>query len=98
MCRRDDSIVNAKGIVVAEVEEWLAQACEALDVSVADVLPKDLRREMLDLTGDIAHNVVRVAVPWTSYLIGVAVGRGASPQEAMRIVRELLPPPAADGQ
>jgi hypothetical protein len=97
-CRRDDSIVNAKGIVVAEVEEWLAQAGEALDVSVVDVLPKDLRREMLDLTGDIAHNVVRVAVPWTSYLMGVAVGRGASPQEAMRIVRELLPPPATDEQ
>jgi hypothetical protein len=84
--------------VVAEVEEWLAQAGEALDVPVAEVLPKDLRREMLDLTGDIAHNVVRVAVPWTSYLIGVAVGRGASPQEAMRIVRELLPPPADDEQ
>ena len=83
---------------MAEVEEWLAQAAEALGVSVADVLPKDLRREMLDLTGDIAHNVVRVAVPWTSYLMGVAVGRGASPQEALRIVRELLPPPAADGQ
>jgi hypothetical protein len=42
--------------------------------------------------------VVRVAVPWTSYLMGVAVGRGASPQEAMRIVRELLPPPANDEQ
>lgn len=83
---------------MAEVEEWLARTGEALDVSVADVLPKDLRREMLDLTGDIAHNVVRVAVPWTSYLMGVAVGRGASPQEAMRIVRELLPPPANDEQ
>jgi hypothetical protein len=78
---------------VAEVEEWLARAGEALGVSVADVLPKDLRREMLDLTGDIAHNVVRVAVPWTSYLMGVAVGQGASPQEALRMVRELLPPP-----
>ena len=81
---------------MAEAEEWLARTGEALDVSVADVLPKDLRHEMLDLTGDIAHNVVRVAVPWTSYLMGVAVGRGASPQEAMRIVRELLPPPAND--
>ena len=59
------------------------------------MLPKDLRGEMLDLTGDIAHNVVRVAVPWSSYLIGVAVGRGASPEEALRIVRELLPPPVA---
>ncbi len=83
---------------MAEVEEWLARTGEALDVPVADVLPKDLRHEMLDLTGDIAHNVVRVAVPWTSYLMGVAVGRGASPQEAMRIVRVLLPPPANDVQ
>jgi hypothetical protein len=83
---------------VAEVEEWLARAGAALGVPVEEVLPKDLRHQMLDLTGDIAHNVVRVAVPWTSYLMGVAVGRGASPAEAMRIVRDLLPPPAADGQ
>ena len=83
---------------MAEVEEWLARAGEALGVPVAEVLPKDLRHQMLDLTGDVAHNVVRVAVPWTSYLMGVAVGRGASPQEAMRIVRELLPPPANDEQ
>jgi Domain of unknown function (DUF6457) len=83
---------------VAEVEDWLAQAGEALDVPVEDVLPKDLRRQMLDLTGDIAHNVVRVAVPWTSYLMGVAVGRGASPEEAMRIVRELLPQDTSDQQ
>jgi len=64
-------------------------------VPVADVLPKDLRGEMLDLTGDIAHNVVRLAVPLSSYLIGVAVGRGASAEEAIRIVGGLLP--AADG-
>jgi len=50
------------------------------------------------LTGEIAHNVVRVAVPWTSFLMGAAVGRGASPEEALRIVRELLPPAASDGQ
>jgi hypothetical protein len=80
-----------EGALVADVEEWLTQAGEALGVPVEDVLPKDMRGEMLDLTGGIAHNVVRVAVPWTSYLMGVAVGRGASPQEALRIVRELLP-------
>jgi hypothetical protein len=83
---------------VADVEEWLARVGEGLGVPVADVLPKDLRGELLDLTGDIAHNVVRVAVPWTSYLVGVAVGRGASPEEAMRIVRGLLPPTPADEQ
>ena len=79
---------------MADVEDWLARVGEALDVPVADVLPKDRRREMLDLTGDIAHNVVRVAVPWTSYLMGVAVGRGASPEEALGIVNGLLPPSA----
>jgi hypothetical protein len=62
------------------------------------VLPPALREEMLELTGDIAHNVVRVAVPWTSYLLGVAVGRGASPEEALRLVRELLPPGDAADQ
>ena len=81
---------------MADVEEWLARVGAALNVPVADVLPKDLRGEMLDLTGDIAHNVVRVAVPWTSYLMGVAVGRGASPEEAMRIVHGLLPSAPAD--
>jgi hypothetical protein len=61
-------------------------------VDLRDALPEEMRREMLDLTGEIAHRVVRVAVPWTSYLMGVAVGRGASPQEALRIVTEALPP------
>jgi hypothetical protein len=87
-----------EGDLVADVEDWLARVGEALGVPVEDVLPKDLRREMLDLTGDIAHNVVRVAVPWTSYLIGVAVGQGASPAEALRIVQELLPPASTDQQ
>jgi hypothetical protein len=81
---------------MADVELWLAQVGAALGVPVADVLPTDLRREMLDLTGEIAHNVVRVAVPWTSYLMGVAVGRGASPDEALRIVAGLLPPVPTD--
>ena len=81
---------------MADVESWLTEVGAALEVPVADVLPADLRREMLDLTGQIAHNVVRVAVPWTSYLIGVAVGRGASPEEALRIVAGLLPPVPSD--
>ena len=78
------------------MSELCVRVGEALGVPVADVLPTGLRGEMLDLTGDIAHNVVRVAVPWTSYLMGVAVGRGASPEEAMRIVHGLLPSAPAD--
>ena len=46
--------------------------------------------ELFDLTGDIAHGVVRMAVPLSSYLIGVAGGRGTTPQEAIAAVGRLL--------
>jgi Domain of unknown function (DUF6457) len=84
--------------LVADVEEWLSRVGDALGVPSDEVLPEAVRGELLDLTGEIAHNVVRVAVPWTSFLMGAAVGRGASPEEALRIVSELLPPAASDGQ
>jgi len=83
---------------VADVEEWLSRVGDALGVPSDEVLPEAVRDQLLGLTGEIAHNVVRVAVPWTSFLMGAAVGRGASPEEALRIVRELLPPAASDGQ
>ena len=76
---------------MADVETWLGEVAGALDVTLDDVLPETLRSELLTLTGEIAHNVVRLAVPLSSYLIGVAVGRGASPEEAIRIVGGLLP-------
>jgi hypothetical protein len=84
--------------LVPDVDEWLSRVSDALGVSADEVLPEAVRAELLDLTGDIAHNVVRVAVPWTSFLMGVAVGRGVSPQEALRIVSGLLPSAASDGQ
>ena len=73
------------------MEMWLGEVAGALDVTLEDVLPAPTQDELLTLTGDIAHNVVRLAVPLSSYLIGVAVGRGASADEAIRIVAELLP-------
>jgi hypothetical protein len=82
---------------MADVDAWLADVGTALGVSAEEVLPQALRDEMLGLTGEIAHRVVRLAVPLTSYLMGVAVGRGASPEDALRIVAGLLPPaPAGD--
>jgi hypothetical protein len=88
----DDGWHGLEGAPVADVDDWLAGVGAALGVPAADVLPAEIRAEMLNLTGEIAHNVVRVAVPWTSYLMGVAVGRGTSPAEALRIVNGLLPP------
>jgi hypothetical protein len=77
---------------VADVEGWLGEVGAGLGVPVDEVLAADVQDGILALTGDIAHNVVRLAVPLTSYLIGVAVGRGASPQEALAIVAGLVPP------
>jgi hypothetical protein len=76
---------------MAEINGWLSEVGLALGVPVEDVLPEAVRLELLGLTGEIAHNVVRIAVPLTSYLVGVAVGQGASPQEALRMVAELVP-------
>ena len=76
---------------MADVETWLAEVAGALGIPLEQVLPSALQSGMLDLTGDIAHNVVRLAVPLTSYLMGVAVGRGTSPQDALRIVGDLVP-------
>jgi hypothetical protein len=75
---------------VADVEAWLSDVELALGVPAAEVLPSEMQEAMLGLTGEIAHNVVRTAVPWTSYLMGVAVGRGTAPEEALRIVTELV--------
>jgi hypothetical protein len=82
---------------MADIETWLDEVASALDITLDEVLPETLRSDLLDLTGDIAHNVVRVAVPLSSYLIGVAVGRGASPEEALEIVGNLLPDTGGDG-
>ena len=83
--------IGGKGGGMADVEVWLGEVAGALDVTLEDVLPSATQDELLTLTGDIAHNVVRLAVPLTSYLMGVAVGQGASPEEALRIVAELVP-------
>jgi Domain of unknown function (DUF6457) len=76
---------------VADLGAWLGAVATELGVPVEEVLSESVQDEMLALTGEIAHNVVRVAVPLSSYLMGVAVGRGVSPEEALRIVSGLLP-------
>jgi hypothetical protein len=76
---------------MADEQTWLAEVAGALDIPLEEVLPGALQSELLDLTGDIAHNVVRLAVPLTSYLMGVAVGRGASAEDALRIIGDLVP-------
>lgn len=82
------------------LKEWLEAAGAALDV--ADVnLDDDAVQTLLDLARDAAHEVERVAAPLTTFLVGVAVGRGAALESAAARTTELLleprtPPPGAD--
>lgn len=67
------------------LEEWLTKVRAELDVP-ADVLDTDL---LLGLAGQAAHAVVRPAAPLTTFLIGVAVGRGVPLPQAAERVRAL---------
>jgi hypothetical protein len=65
-----------------DIEAWLARLSAELDV--ADIQPDDNDlRTLLDLARDAAHQVgERPAAPLTTFLVGVAVGRGQDLGEA----------------
>lgn len=54
------------------LREWVAFAAPRLGIDAAEV-PLD---DLLGMTGVVAHGVVRPAAPVSSYLLGLAVGRG----------------------
>jgi len=72
---------------VSELEDWTARA--AAELGIDDLPSLGL---LLDLSREAAHRVVRPAAPVTTYLLGVAVGRGADPQTTAARLAALLPP------
>ena len=73
---------------MSTLDDWVGQACDALDLP-NDSIPADRRDALLDLTRDVAHGVARIAGPLTCYLVGIAVGRGADPAQALAKVSAL---------
>jgi hypothetical protein len=73
---------------MSTLDDWIADACHALELP-ADALSSDLRDQLLELTKDVAHGVTRVAGPLTTYLAGLAIGRGTPPSAAIRRLAEL---------
>jgi hypothetical protein len=66
------------------MDEWVTALARVLE------LPEDVDiRAVLDVARDVAHNVERPAAPVSTYLLGVAVGRGMSPTLAVERVQEL---------
>ena len=60
-----------------DLKQWLttlSARLETTDVTMDD----DAVQTLLDLARDSAHEVERVAAPLTTFLVGIAVGRGAA--------------------
>jgi hypothetical protein len=66
------------------LDEWTRQAMDALGLE-GELAAHDL---VLDVAREVAHGVARPAAPLTTYLLGVAVGGGASlPDAVARLTR-----------
>jgi hypothetical protein len=60
-----------------ELSSWLNAVSSELGIPDVALDNNDIHT-LLDLARDSAHEVERLAAPLTSYLVGVAVGRGQS--------------------
>lgn len=65
---------------------WIEEAAAALEIDAA-TLDVDA---VLGLAGKVAHRVARPMAPVTAYLVGVAVGAGIDPNEALERINALL--------
>lgn len=59
------------------LQEWIRQLQAGIDVPDIE-LDEETVHIILDLSRDAAHQIIRPASPLTCFLVGVAVGRGAS--------------------
>lgn len=72
-----------------ELKQWLSTLSAELETS--DVaMDDDAVGTLLDLARDSAHEVERIAAPLTTFLVGIAVGRGASLTTAAATATTLL--------
>ncbi|GAA2452924.1 hypothetical protein GCM10010191_84230 [Actinomadura vinacea] len=67
------------------LEDWMEAVCLELGLDRKDV-DRDL---VLDLARDVAHGVARPAAPLTTFLLGLAVGRGVPARDAAARITEM---------
>jgi len=72
-----------------DLDTWLTAAAARLDLSDVQLSPEAVQT-LLNVARDAAHDVERVAAPLTTFLVGVAVGRGHSLDSASEAVTTLL--------
>jgi hypothetical protein len=72
-----------------ELKQWLTTLTTELQISDF-MLDEEAVHIVLDLARDSAHEVERVAAPLTTFLVGIAVGRGAALGSAAATATALL--------
>lgn len=70
----------------AELDAWVRVLTRALDLDPSAV-PAEL---LLDVTREAAHGVIRPAGPLTTFMLGLAVGRGMPIDDAVAAVQAQL--------
>lgn len=61
----------------SDLQAWMETLSKALNIGDVQI-DEDVLHIILDLARDAAHQIDRPAAPVTTFLVGVAVGRGAS--------------------
>lgn len=79
-----------------ELSTWLDAVSEELGITDVE-LDNNSIHTLLDLARDSAHEVERLAAPLTTFLVGVAVGRGQSLGAAAASVTDLALGDSAPG-
>jgi hypothetical protein len=78
-----------------DTHQWLTRL--SAELGTDDVVLDDAAiTRLLDLTREAAHGVERIAGPLTTFLVGVAVGRGADVAATTEAALALLEEPAPD--
>ncbi|MFF5259559.1 DUF6457 domain-containing protein [Actinomadura viridis] len=67
------------------LEEWIDAVCLELGLERREI-DRDL---VLDLARDVAHGVARPGAPLTTFLLGLAVGRGTPARDAAARLTEM---------
>ena len=65
---------------MSTLDDWTTAVVDEL--GIADLVDDRTRDLVLDMTKDVAHGVARPAAPLTAYLMGLAVGRAGTADEA----------------
>lgn len=70
------------------MRDWIEAVTSELGISGVEV-SDSLMKEILAVARDAAHNVERPAAPLSTYLMGIAVARGADPADVAQRIGEL---------